>query len=170
MPLESGPTQLLPFSHHYAPGYLAYRQPEFASVFEDDFVQLPLEQGDGLFFNPALFHAAGENFTHGTTGIDRSANLMQVSACWSKPMETVNRSLILRTIWEEAKRIKSQGGDWESLLVAVAEGYSFPTNLDKDPPPADGVSRLIPFVMGRSQDSKLSPFMPLTVALSSEST
>ena len=33
MPLESGPTLYLPFSQDFAPGYLAWRKPEFAALF-----------------------------------------------------------------------------------------------------------------------------------------
>lgn len=29
MPIESGPTQLLPYSHRYLEGYMAYRDPAF---------------------------------------------------------------------------------------------------------------------------------------------
>lgn len=137
MPLETGPTQLLPFSHQYPHGYLSYRHESFATVFKDRFVQLALDKGDAIFFNPALFHAAGENRSKDTR---RSANLMQVSACWSRPMETVDRDKILRRVWSDMKGLKERGGEWQSLAKAVADGYSFPTNLDKDPPPSDGVS------------------------------
>jgi ectoine hydroxylase-related dioxygenase (phytanoyl-CoA dioxygenase family) len=60
MPLDSGPTKLLPFSQLYRPGYMAYRLDRFRTHFEDHCIQIPLEKGDALFFNPALFHAAGE--------------------------------------------------------------------------------------------------------------
>ena len=66
---------------------------------------------------------------------------MQISACWSRPMEVVDRDKILRLVWTQMKALKQRGGDWKSLAKAVADGYSFPTNLDKDPPPSDGVSR-----------------------------
>jgi ectoine hydroxylase-related dioxygenase (phytanoyl-CoA dioxygenase family) len=138
MPLDSGPTQLLPFSHQYEHGYLSYRHEPFAKVFRDHFIQLPLQKGDALFFTPALFHAAGENVSK---HVRRSANLMQISACWSRPMEVVDRDKILRLVWTQMKALKQRGGDWKSLAKAVADGYSFPTNLDKDPPPSDGVSR-----------------------------
>jgi ectoine hydroxylase-related dioxygenase (phytanoyl-CoA dioxygenase family) len=139
MPLESGPTQLLPFSHQYPHGYLSYRHDSFAAVFKDNFVQVPLKKGDALFFTPALVHAAGDNRSN---DLRRSANLMQVSACWSRPMETVDRDKILRLVWSDMKALKERGGEWESLAKAVADGYSFPTNLDRDPPPNDGVSSL----------------------------
>lgn len=61
MPVESGPTMYLPYSHQYVPGYLAWRLPQFRSYFGEHFVQLPLAKGDAVFFNPALFHGAGTN-------------------------------------------------------------------------------------------------------------
>ncbi|RFU24027.1 hypothetical protein B7463_g12312, partial [Scytalidium lignicola] len=61
MPLESGPTRLLPFSQHFPQGYLATSIEEFRTYFEKNYVSLPLSPGDGLFFNPALIHAAGQN-------------------------------------------------------------------------------------------------------------
>ena len=63
MPAETGPTMYLPHSQKYLPGYLAWRQPEFREYFEANHVQLPLAKGDAVFFNPAVFHAAGANRT-----------------------------------------------------------------------------------------------------------
>ena len=144
MPIDSGPTQLLPFSQNFDNGYVAYRHPEFVQVFHDQMVQLELAKGDGLFFNPALFHAAGENRTK---DFNRSANLLQISACWGKPMENVDRSKVMRLIWPCLKAgLQDELGSKrvQALFKAVADGYSFPTNLDTDPPPAGGVrSRLL---------------------------
>lgn len=145
MPLASGPTQLLPFSQLFEQGYLAYRDPEFQAVFRDQYVQLEMDRGDAIFFNPALFHAAGDN---NTSDINRSANLLQISASWSKAMETVDRGPILRRTWSHIARLvaASQHGVQDpaikALLNAICDAYSFPTNLDKDPPPANGVSIL----------------------------
>ena len=72
MPIESGPTLYLPFSQNFAPGYFAYRKPEFAAYFDKHRVQLPLAMGDAAFFNPALFHAAGHN---------RTKNLRRLWSC-----------------------------------------------------------------------------------------
>ncbi|MEP3248538.1 MAG: phytanoyl-CoA dioxygenase family protein, partial [Lentilitoribacter sp.] len=73
MPLECGPTKLLPFSQQYRAGYSAWRREDFRALFEDRYIQLPLAKGDALFFNPAVFHAAGANTS---SGIHRMANLM----------------------------------------------------------------------------------------------
>lgn len=141
MPIASGPTKLLPFSHHFDYGYLAYRRPEFREIFEEMHVQLPLRRGDALFFNPALFHAAGDN---DTAHHHRSANLLQISASWSKPMEHIDRQKILRHVWPTLQRLHSESvassSKVEAAVQAIGDGYPFPTNLDRDPPPDTGVS------------------------------
>lgn len=135
MPLESGPTLLLPFSQNFKHGYLAYRHPAFVSFFHQHKIQLPLERGDALFFNPALFHAAGENMTR---DFRRAANLLQVSAAWGRPMESVDRRKVLKLVYRHLGALS--GGRLDAAVRAIADGYSFPTNLDKDPPPSNGVS------------------------------
>ena len=73
MPLESGPTLYLP--------YIATAKAEFKQYFVDHHVQLALKKGDAVFFNPALFHAAGDNRSK---DIRRLANLLQVSSAFAR--------------------------------------------------------------------------------------
>jgi ectoine hydroxylase-related dioxygenase (phytanoyl-CoA dioxygenase family) len=132
MPVASGPTMYLPYSHQYAPGYLAWRLPEFRAAFADRHVQLPLAKGDAAFFNPALFHGAGTNLT---SDVQRMANLLQVSSAFGRAMETVDRGKIVQAIYP-VLRTRQAAGTQRSLLrnalACAAEGYSFPTNLDID--------------------------------------
>lgn len=135
MPLDSGPTQLLPFSQQVPAGYMAYRRPEVAAYFRDHAVQLPLQKGDALFFNPALYHAAGDNVS---SDIKRMANLVQVSSAFGRAMEAVDRSAMCRALYPALLRLKA-GGQIDAAAIsaaigAAAEGYAFPTNLDTDPP------------------------------------
>ena len=133
MPLASGPTLLLPFSQQYPEGYLAWRHDEFKDYFAKHAVQLELKKGDAMFFNPALFHAAGDNHTE---DFHRIANLFQVSSAFGRAMETVDREAMCLAIYPEllkvAKHLSSI--ELESILNNTCEGYSFPTNLDTDPP------------------------------------
>ena len=135
MPVESGPTKLLPFSQLYRAGYAAWRLPEFRALFEDRYVQLPLDKGDAVFFNPALFHAAGANHS---TDIERFVNLLQVSSAFGRAMETVNRRAMCATLYPHVQAARAEGSlpddALKALVAATAEGYSFPTNLDRDPP------------------------------------
>ncbi len=135
MPLETGPTLLLPFSQHYELGYLAWRDQGFIDYFTRHAIQLSLNKGDLLFFNPALFHAAG---TNRTTDQFRMANLLQISSAFGKPMETVNREKMMLALYPLMLKQLEQGELDEEGMQAViamsADGYSFPTNLDTDPP------------------------------------
>lgn len=133
MPLESGPTLFLPHSQTYVPGYLALKRQEFRDYFEANHIQLPLEKGDVVFFNPALFHAAG---TNRSADIKRVANLLQVSSAFGRAMETVNREKMSATLFPALKRLRGKLSSDEiaNAVSACAEGYSFPTNLDRDPP------------------------------------
>ncbi|MFK4869563.1 phytanoyl-CoA dioxygenase family protein [Streptomyces sp. CSMPJR101] len=134
MPVESGPTMYLPHSQRYAPGYLAWRLPAFQEYFEAHHVQLPLAKGDAVFFNPALFHAAG---TNRSADIRRTANLLQVSSAFGRAMETVDREAVANAVYPVllARLAEGAGADWaQNVIAASAEGYPFPTNLDSDPP------------------------------------
>ncbi|WP_411380490.1 phytanoyl-CoA dioxygenase family protein [Pseudomonas sp. MPB26] len=132
MPLDTGPTQLLPFSQQYALGYLAWRRPEFIDYFQQHAVQLPLYKGDLLFFNPALFHAAG---TNRTPDRQRMANLLQISSAFGKPMEALDRDRMMLAVYPallDNRALDAQAV--EAVIACTADGYSFPTNLDTDPP------------------------------------
>ncbi|MEM9393015.1 MAG: phytanoyl-CoA dioxygenase family protein [Pseudomonadota bacterium] len=135
MPLESGPTKLLPFSQLYPQGYIAFRRPAFRAYFEAACVQLPLSKGDAVFFNPALFHAAGENRS---AQIERMANLLQVSSAFGRAMESVDRRHLCTLVYPVVKENIAAGKisplEVDALIAATAEGYAFPTNLDTDPP------------------------------------
>jgi ectoine hydroxylase-related dioxygenase (phytanoyl-CoA dioxygenase family) len=139
MPVESGPTMYLPHSQKYEPGYLAWRRPEFRAYFEAHQVQLPLAKGDAVFFNPALFHAAG---TNRSADIRRMANLLQVSSAFGRAMETVDREAVANAVYPVLLKRKAEGADqaWlDHVVAASAEGYPFPTNLDSEPP-VDGLA------------------------------
>ena len=134
MPVESGPTMLLPYSHQFAAGYLTYAKAEFCSYFEDHQVQLPFQKGDMVFFSPALFHGAGSN----TSASDRVANLLQISSAFGRTMETIEKVAMVEAIYPVLLARVVSGTLTErkmcDTIAVVAEGYSFPTNLDSDPP------------------------------------
>ena len=134
MPVETGPTLYLPHSQKYAHGYLAYWLPEFQEYFVANHVQLPLAKGDAVFFNPALFHAAGSN---ATTDVRRMANLLQVSSAFGRAMESVDRRRVVEAVYPALLARKAAGMPFARIgdvVAASAEGYAFPTNLDRDQP------------------------------------
>ena len=129
MPVETGPTMLLPFSQQFFEGYLAFSRPEFQAHFAAHYVQLPLQKGDLVFFNPAVMHGAGTNHT---TDRFRMVNLLQVSSAFGRAMETVNRTRMVRALYPVLRA--TAGLNLDNVIAATAEGYPFPTNLDSNPP------------------------------------
>lgn len=134
MPLESGPTMLLPHSQKFLGGYVAFYRQEFIDVFTAHRVQVPLRKGDALFFNPALMHGAGANTS---TDIRRMANLLQISSPFGRAMESLDRVAMVRAVYPVLLEMKFMGRsdrDLHNAVNATAEGYAFPTNLDIDQP------------------------------------
>ena len=134
MPVETGPTMYLPHSQKFEAGYLAIGLPEFQKYFEEHYVQLPLHKGDAVFFNPALFHGAGTNRTQ---DVKRMANLLQISSAFGRALGTVDRARVAEALYPTLRARKAAGateGDLRNVVAAAAEGYPFPTNLDRDQP------------------------------------
>jgi ectoine hydroxylase-related dioxygenase (phytanoyl-CoA dioxygenase family) len=134
MPVDSGPTMLLPYSQRFDGGYIAFNRPEFIEFFAEHHVQLPLAKGDAVFFNPALYHGAGSNIS---ADIRRIANLLQISSPFGRAMEAMDRTAMVRAVYPHLRAMKAAGRlhrDLTNVVVATAEGYAFPTNLDSDQP------------------------------------
>ena len=152
MPVESGPTMLLPYSQRFTEGYVAFGRKEFQEFFAKAHVQLPLEKGDLLFFNPAVMHGAGTNRSR---DIRRMANLLQVGSAFGRSIEAVNRSAMSVALYPVmAEACASRSLTWrevQNAIAAAAEGYAFPTNLDRDPP----VDGLIPMSQAELMEAAL---------------
>ena len=96
-------------------------------------------QGDAVFFNPAVFHAADANRT---AAVKRMANLLQVSSAFGRAMEAVDRSAMSVAVLPALLAMADDGASpamIANVIAAGAEGYAFPTNLDLDQP-ADGLA------------------------------
>ena len=120
------------------PGYVAYHRPEFAAYFADHHVQLALRAGDAVFFNPAVIHGAGTNRSR---DVRRMANLLQVSSAFGRAMETVDRAAVVarRLPGAAGAEPPGDGRALDHVVAAAAEGYPFPTDLDRDQP-VDGLA------------------------------
>jgi ectoine hydroxylase-related dioxygenase (phytanoyl-CoA dioxygenase family) len=97
-------------------------------------VQLPLAKGDAAFFNPALFHGAGHNKS---ADVRRMANLLQVSSAFGRAMESVDRAAMSGALYPTLRQLKARGAGerfLRNVIASSAEGYGFPTNLDRDQP------------------------------------
>lgn len=88
-----------------------------------------------MFFSPALFHAAGENRSN---GIHRLVNLFQVGSAFGRSIETVDRVAMSKALFPVMREVKANGilsdAGLRATIAATAEGYAFPTNLDRDLP------------------------------------
>ncbi len=92
----------------------------------------PLQTGDAAFFNPALFHAAGHNRS---SNVRRIANLLQISSAYGRAMETVDRVGMVKALYPTLLAATAMSAsERANVIAASAEGYAFPTNLDRDPP------------------------------------
>ena len=134
MGTETGPTMYLPHSHKYELGYLAWRRPEFIEYFSQHRVQLRLRAGDAVFFSPAMFHAAGHNRT---ADVHRIANLLQISSAFGRATEAVDRGRMVNAVYPTLRSRAASGLDRAAaanVVAACADGYAFPTNLDRDQP------------------------------------
>lgn len=131
MPIESGTTKLLPFSQTWPENYLKYRDADTRAVFEERYVQMPLNKGDLLFFSPGILHAAGDNIT---ADIDRMANLIQVSSAFGQAMESINRVDMCKMIYPVLLNGTLSKSQIQAAIASTGEGYPFPTSLDTDPP------------------------------------
>ena len=134
MPMETGPTFLIPHSQKYGPGYIASHLPEFREYSNKRAVQVPLGRGDAIFFNPALFHGAGENVSD---HVRRLGNLLQISSAFGRAMESINRARMIRAIYPSLVKWKASGAseaDLRNAIAASADGYAFPSDLDSHPP------------------------------------
>lgn len=141
MPIATGPTMYLPHSQKYGAGYIAWRRPDFAEYFADHHVQLELELGDAVFFNPALFHGAGTNIT---TDVERMANLLQVSSAMGRSLEAVDRRAMVRALYPTLLERVRNGADPLAIarvVAASAEGYPFPHDLDRAKPDGESSDR-----------------------------
>ena len=135
VPLNSGPTQLLPFSQKLLSGYMSVGDDAIREHFLQHQVQLALNKGDMLFFNPALFHAAGDN---DTTDQHRFVNLMQIGSAYGRTLEIVDRARMSIELYPVLLSMKCASAldkrELEQVVAACAEGYAFPASLDLEPP------------------------------------
>lgn len=155
MPLESGPTVFLPYSQQFFEGYVAFGQPAYQDHFAEHHVQLQLSKGDAIFFNPALMHGAGENRSADTL---RMANLVQVSSAFGRAIETVNRTRMSIALYPALLDSLNQRDPRavSNAIAACAEGYAYPTNLDRDLP----VDGLAPLTQARLMKNALENGLP----------
>jgi ectoine hydroxylase-related dioxygenase (phytanoyl-CoA dioxygenase family) len=134
MPVETGPTMYVPHSHKYEHGYLAAELPQFQDYINSRYVQLPLEKGDVVFFNPAVLHGAGANRT---SDVRRMVNLLQIASAFGRSSATVDTRVLSMAVYPTLSARRRAGVSeryLRNVIATAADGYPFPTNLDRDLP------------------------------------
>lgn len=88
-----------------------------------------------MFFNPATFHAAGDNTS---PDVQRFANLMQVGSAYGRSIEIVDRARLSNAVYTALSKAAASADiterEADNVIAACAEGYPFPANLDIDSP------------------------------------
>ena len=72
--------------------------------------------------------------------VRRMANLLQVSSPFGRAMESVDRVAISKALFPVLRERRAAGASdafLRCVVAASAEGYAFPTNLDRDQPVGD---------------------------------
>jgi hypothetical protein len=62
---------------------------------------------------------------------------LQISSPFGRAMEAMDRGAMVRAVYPTLRAMKAAGRpqrDLVNIVVATAEGYPFPTNLDRDQP------------------------------------
>ena len=62
------------------------------------------------------------------------ANLLQISSAYGRAMESMDRAAMSAILYPTLGKMKLSPGEISNVIAACAEGYAFPTNLDRDPP------------------------------------
>ena len=63
--------------------------------------------------------------------------MLQISSPFGRAMEALDRTAMVRAVYPHLRAMKAAGRpqrDLFNVVVATAEGYAFPTNLDSDQP------------------------------------
>ena len=70
--------------------------------------------------------------------VRRMVNLLQVSSAFGRAMEAVDRRAMSQALYPALRALRQDKRldalELDAAVAACAEGYSFPTNLDTDPP------------------------------------
>jgi ectoine hydroxylase-related dioxygenase (phytanoyl-CoA dioxygenase family) len=61
-------------------------------------------------------------------------NLFQVSSAYGRAMESIDRTRMVKALYSALLTLNLSESETANAIAAAAEGYSFPTNLDRDPP------------------------------------
>ena len=122
----NGSTKFIPFSQLRKYGFKMIKKERVLEICEKNYIQLELNIGDGVFFNPAVFHAAGDN----NDSNDRIANLFQINSAFSKPMELVDNKLIKNLVTDRLNFNNLSYNETSTINNIIFNKYEYPKILD----------------------------------------
>jgi len=132
IPIEMGPTRFVLGSQNDPEGFSTWRDSEEQNRFKSNAVQCEFLKGDLVFFNPAIFHGAGGNYTT----FPRIINLLQISCGMVKPLAHVDFVDLVSNIYPYLLRV-SEVEKAERVCRVITDCWPFPTNFHTDPPKPD---------------------------------
>jgi len=132
IPIEMGPTRFFLGSQNNPNGFSTWRDPEEQNRFKSNAVQFEFLKGDLVFFNPAIFHGAGGNYT----AFPRMINLLQISCGMVKPLAHVDFVDLVSNIYPFLLQV-SEVEKAERVCRVITDCWPFPTNFHTDPPKPD---------------------------------
>ena len=139
MPVEVGPTLYLPHSQRYDLGYLAYWLPGFPGLLRGQPRPVAAHRRRSRVVQPGVVPRRRYECS---SDIQRMANLLQVNSAFGRAMESVDRARIVEAIHPALAALVASGWGEEAVanvVAASAEGYPFPSNLDRAQP-VDGMA------------------------------
>jgi hypothetical protein len=132
IPIEMGPTRFVLGSQNDPDGFSTWRDTEEQDRFQANAVQYTFLKGDLVFFNPAIFHGAGGNYTE----IPRIINLLQISCGMVKPLAHVDFVDLVSNIYPFLLQV-AEVEKAEKICRVITDCWPFPTNFHTDPPKPD---------------------------------
>ena len=97
MPVESGPTKLLPHSQKYPAGYVAWRRPDVIELFEERQRAAAARRRRRGVLQPG--RCSTQPAPNHTNDIRRMANLLQMSSAFGRAMESIDRTRMVRAVY-----------------------------------------------------------------------
>jgi ectoine hydroxylase-related dioxygenase (phytanoyl-CoA dioxygenase family) len=92
-----------------------------------------------------------------TAEVKRMVNLFQVSSAYGRAMESIDRTAMCKALYPALLALNLTDRQAADAIAATAEGYSFPTNLDRDPPIGGLAPKSQAMLMQEALASRLPP-------------
>ena len=135
MPIETGPTLYLPYSHQYEPGYLAFHLPEFTEYFAAELHPAAAGEGRRRVLQPRpVPRRRHQRLDRRPADGQPAAGVLTVRPRHGNRRPGRDVPGAVPGPAGEARRPARPTSDLDNVIAASAEGYAFPTNLDRDQP------------------------------------